>query len=584
MAGENEEDFMEETGEEEVRLKSIVNVVKDIKQQGDRSTDGNRRNDAASSKDEKMERTGVSDARDWRPSTLTSSVEPVVGTSQQMSLAMLNCIQSLSCVDPGVYRGGQNESFSEFIRRFKRKYGRVVTSNRALVEILGDDHLGGRAKSVFLSLPESVKRMGFEDVVEEMGRLLSEDSIAGRMRALAELRDVKIRPDQDVADFCVALEKLGRRANPEGRIEDRSLEFAQILLSNLKHWPEHVQLLSALHKVKPEKAYEEVKQLALSIELAKKLYEPETKRSARCYDWKHRWTYYKGGRDDAEYGDDEVSEQGSDFGSKCKRKQRLGKCEKRGDYVVAKAHDSWVAQEGRNTTTGTNNTRKCFNCCRYGHIARDCPQRSGPVNEVVEPKRQQDGKNIGSILESARSLGVRTAKITSLSQPLLGEKLQAWAKLTDMRVPAMLDTGSMISIIPVGPIAQARGKGYDVESLKLVEGREMVPVCDASGNLMKFLGAVKMEVELENGRKSLVAFHIADTCEKEVLLGTNSLRDLGIEVVIGKSSDVVPRLYSRKSERVDKFPYSREKGVAASNAIRACDGSNMNNKAQRSEE
>ncbi|KHJ80512.1 hypothetical protein OESDEN_19813 [Oesophagostomum dentatum] len=148
----------------------IVNVVKDIKQQADRITDGNRRNDAASNQGREDEVTGVSDARDWRPSTVTSSVEAIVGTSQQMSLAMLNCIQSLSWVDPGVYGVGQNESFSEFIRRFKRKYGRVVTSDKALVEILGDGHLDGRAKSMFLSLPESVKKMDLENVVEEMGR------------------------------------------------------------------------------------------------------------------------------------------------------------------------------------------------------------------------------------------------------------------------------------------------------------------------------------------------------------------------------------------------------------------------------
>ncbi|KHJ96328.1 zinc knuckle [Oesophagostomum dentatum] len=550
----------------------IVNVVNNIKQQPDRSTNENGRDDVVSNQgqlrarirradyneqllqDEKMERTGISGVRDWKPSTVMSSVEPIVDTNQQMSLVMLNYIQSLSCVDPGVYRGGQNESFRGFIRRFKRKYGRVVTSDRTLMGILGDDHLDGRAKSVFLFLPESVKRMGFENVVEEMGRLLSEDSVAGRMRAIAELRDMRIRPDQDVADFCIALEKLGRRANPEDRIEDRSLEFARILLSNLKHWPEHVQLLSALHKVKPEKTYEEVKQLAVSIELAKKLYEPKQ-------DTMLDVTAGNTGERPIEV-----------------RKQRLEKCEKGSDCVIANDHDSWVAQEGRNTTTGTNNTRKCFNCCRYGHIARECPQRRGPVNEVVEPKSQQESKNMGSILESARNLGVRTAKITSASQPLLGEKLQAWTKLMDMRVPAMLDTGSMISIIPVGLIAQAKRKEYDIESLKLVEGREVVPVCDASGNLMKFLGAVKVEVKLETGRKSLVAFHIADTCEKEVLLGTNSLRDLGIEVVIGKASDMVLRLYSeRKSERVDRFSHSREKGAAASSAIRAWEGSNMNN-------
>ncbi|KHJ96194.1 hypothetical protein OESDEN_03848 [Oesophagostomum dentatum] len=83
-----------------------------------------------------------------------------------------------------------------------------------------------------------------------------------------------MRPNQSVAEFCVALEKLGRKANPESRTEDRSLELAQILLSNLSHWSEHVQLLSALNKVRPEKAYDEVKELALAIEQSRRLFGP----------------------------------------------------------------------------------------------------------------------------------------------------------------------------------------------------------------------------------------------------------------------------------------------------------------------
>ncbi|KAL6737821.1 hypothetical protein Aduo_011433 [Ancylostoma duodenale] len=92
------------------------------------------------------------------------------------------------------------------------------------------------------------------------------------MRALTELRAVKIRPGQELADFCVALEKLGRMANPSASIQDRSLEYAQILISNLKQWPEHVQLLSAIHRVEPERAYEEVKQLAMSMEQSKTIW------------------------------------------------------------------------------------------------------------------------------------------------------------------------------------------------------------------------------------------------------------------------------------------------------------------------
>ncbi|KAK6061946.1 hypothetical protein COOONC_00380 [Cooperia oncophora] len=150
--------------------------------------------------------------------------------------------------------------------RFRRKYQRVVTSDHTLIEILRDDHLGGRAKSMFLSPSAEIRNRGFEAAVAELGNFLAEDTVAGRMRAISELRELRIRPQQDVADFCVALEKLGRKANPHGSTEDSSLEFAHILLSNLRDWPEHVQLLSALYRTKPEKAYEGVKQLALSIE------------------------------------------------------------------------------------------------------------------------------------------------------------------------------------------------------------------------------------------------------------------------------------------------------------------------------
>ncbi|KAK6025949.1 hypothetical protein OSTOST_08137 [Ostertagia ostertagi] len=52
----------------------------------------------------------------------------------------------------------------------------------------------------------------------------------------------------------------------------RSLENAQILLKNLCHWPEHVQLNGALHRASPGKAYDEVKQLALSIEQSKAMF------------------------------------------------------------------------------------------------------------------------------------------------------------------------------------------------------------------------------------------------------------------------------------------------------------------------
>ncbi|KAK6014436.1 hypothetical protein OSTOST_20180, partial [Ostertagia ostertagi] len=65
---------------------------------------------------------------------------------------------------------------------------------------------------------------------------------------------------------------------------------------------------------------------------------------------------------------------------------------------------------------------------------------------------------------------------------------------------------------------------------------------------MEFLGAVEIEVELEGGRSSDVAFYIADSRDDEILLGTNSLSDLGSDTRKGKSVEpksvtVAKRIY-----------------------------------------
>ncbi|VDP44095.1 unnamed protein product [Heligmosomoides polygyrus] len=231
-------------------------------------------------------------------------------------------------------------------------------------------------------------------------------------------KGIRMRPKQDVAEFCVVLEKLAKKAYPEGNMEDRSLEFAHTLLSNLKDWPEHIQLLSALHRVRPENAYNEVKQLALNIELSRKMYD--------------------------------------------------------------------------------------------------------------------DNQRISDVITSARSMGVKSAKTVAQKKPLIGRKIVAWARLLDTRIPALLDTGSMISIVPVGVLARAKDRGVDVDSLEVIPARERMPVYDASNNEMQFLGATKISVQLEEGGRSEVAFHITDSPEDEVLLGTNALEDLGVELKIAK--------------------------------------------------
>ncbi|EYB97083.1 hypothetical protein Y032_0143g2375 [Ancylostoma ceylanicum] len=460
-------------------------------------------------------------------------------------------------MDPGVFKGKPNENFNEFVRRFRRKYQRVVLSDQVLVEILGDDHLGGRAKSVFLSLPVEVKRRGFDEVVRELGKLLAEDSVAARMRAIAELRELKIRPNQDVAEFCVALEKLGRKANPDGRIQDRSLEFAQILLSNLKHWPEHLQMLSALHGIKPERAYEEVKQLALSIEMSRKVYGvPEPRKQERRQDWRERFKYYRGNLSDSDGESREDESRKSDV--KVERNE-VSDHQRRRHYRdmregPSRSRDSisGVREEKRMEKRGIE-TRKCFNCSRFGHIGRDCPQRRAQVKQIVEKlplDTSRGSKCMSQILEKARSMGLRTKPTVVEKKPLIGRKVSVSAKLLDARVPALLDTGSMISIVPVGVLIRAKSRGFDVDCLEVIPESEMESVYDASNHKMEFLGAVKITVELENGRKNEVAFHIRDSSDDEILLGTNSLDELGVQLTVSKAEEDNPREDCQNSSKI----------------------------------
>lgn len=44
--------------------------------------------------------------------------------------------------------------------------------------------------------------------------------------------------------------------------------------------------------------------------------------------------------------------------------------------------------------------------------------------------------------------------------------------------PALLDTGPMISIIPLGELIKARNEGFDIDSLQPIDNYETEPVFD----------------------------------------------------------------------------------------------------------
>ncbi|EYB92423.1 hypothetical protein Y032_0194g1439 [Ancylostoma ceylanicum] len=178
--------------------------------------------------------------------------------------------------------------------------------------------------------------------------------------------------------------------------------------------------------------------------------------------------------------------------------------------------------------------RRCYQCSQYGHLARGCPQRRIEKNEGVRNSNRTQNCVSGMISE-ARSLAVKSFPA---NKGLVGKRTVVRVRLMDTEFPALLDTGSMISVVPVRILEDAQKRGYDIDKLKVLKMRSKV--YDASNNAMTFAGAVRIDVEVE-GRKRAVAFHISQGDENELLLGTNALEGLGIKVLIPGREQETPK-------------------------------------------
>ncbi|KHJ97216.1 ATPase family protein [Oesophagostomum dentatum] len=114
----------------------------------------------------------------------------------------------------------------------------------------------------------------------------------------------------------------------------------------------------------------------------------------------------------------------------------------------------------------------------------------------------------------------------------------------------------MISILPAKILKDAQRSGYDVDQLEVLDINSTT-ILDASNNVMNFLGATIVEIELVGGRKHDVAFHVSQENDNEILLGTNALAALGVDLTLKVRDQQQPAKEgtARVSRRVLIQPY-----------------------------
>ncbi|EYC38184.1 hypothetical protein Y032_0736g1942 [Ancylostoma ceylanicum] len=100
-----------------------------------------------------------------------------------------------------------------------------------------------------------------------------------------------------------------------------------------------------------------------------------------------------------------------------------------------------------------------------------------------------------------------------------------------MKIKALIDTGSVISVIPVGVVEKVQRSGVDLDSMATMMGDgEEAQVYNASGDPMEFLMRIATDVKVCGAGSATAQFHLQQSSDEVFMLGTNVLGALGIHV------------------------------------------------------
>ncbi|KAK6011348.1 zinc knuckle [Ostertagia ostertagi] len=360
-------------------------------------------------------------------------------------------------------------SLNDFLRAFNIKYPQQSWSNHERRDILVS-LLDGPAKLMYSNLSRGIQEGSFEDIVEALERARRDP--CKKLKKIEEWDRLRKRDCETVEEFCYRMESISREIHSDG---DRDFLLGSKLHTCLSDWNDSYHMLTAL-EAPHGMVYQSVRNAALRLERGRE--------AVRTKLQSHRY----------------------------QRQDQIDRAKHSGH---GKAENGEVVSvDGANGKNVPTRKTKCFKCGEMGHYARNCPNANAqvsPPHSNRQKRKSYEEKPVGSFSAHLEKWcgAVVNENNKEVMTEAYGKPLICRVQMLGMTVDAMVDTGSVVSIVPLGVLLEAKNRRIDLDQLVTIMGDgNSQRVMDASGNTMSFLMLIATEVNVQGAGQACVQLHI----------------------------------------------------------------------------